>query len=513
MDNNLLTYIEKADNLPSLPTVTFKVMKMAMDPETSIKQIADFMATDVALASKVLRVVNSSFYSPVNKIQNINQAAVILGAQVIRNIALQLSLSDAFPQKKQSNSYANLLEKSLCSGIAAEIIAKKISLSLSKDIFLSGLFSDIGMSIMMYFWPDDYLNVLNEAEEKGIEVNTVEEELLGTNHIQVGLKVAERWGLPQAIINSIKYHHDIQLAVQDKLPAQEIKALKCSYFGGIVTEIYYGWNKSRHIARFESEIETEFQINKETASEIISQTSEMMMDIGKSMEIDIDSETSYTQMLQNANSELGQINIKYDQMYRELQSVVNELKTKNDQLAKLTIELDEKNKLLSNLASKDGLTGLYNHRYFQTYLLKQFKLANRYARPLSLILLDIDHFKKINDTYGHQSGDIILKELAKILVSCVREVELAARYGGEEFVIVLPETILKHAVIVAERIRAKVEETSFKIVSGQEINITCSLGVSAFNSGISTTKELIETADKLLYAAKKGGRNKICVAA
>lgn len=510
MDNKLLSYLEKVDNFPALPGIAMKVMKMAMDPDVSLKNIANEMSTDVALATRILKVANSSFYAPSNEIKSINQAAVTLGSQLIRNIALQLSLIDVFPQKKHSIRYEKLFEKSLCAALAAEVIAKKAHFTSTEDMFLAGLFEDIGMFVMMHFWPDKYIRVIEEAEKRAIEIRTVEQEMLGATHDQVGIIVAERWGLPEKIITSIKYHHDLKKAYQDNLPDSVLNLVKSVYFAGIVSDIYYGWNKSRNIALFEAEIFKELKINKENAVQILSSASELITEMGSSMNIEVEANNSYTQMLQDANIELGKLNIKYDQMYKELKSVVSQLKKKNHQLDQMSKELDKKNKMLQDLANKDGLTGIYNHRYFQDFLLNQFKLSARYRRPLSLILIDIDNFKNFNDTYGHQSGDNILKGMSKILTSVIREVELAARYGGEEFVVVLPETILKNGALVAERLRKVIEQAPFQTESGETINITCSFGVSTFYLKMTSTRELIEAADKMLYKAKKEGRNRVC---
>lgn len=163
---------------------------------------------------------------------------------------------------------------------------------------------------------------------------------------------------------------------------------------------------------------------------------------------------------------------------------------------------------LKALASTDGLTGLYNHRYFMTELEKAVKSAQRYKRPLSLIMADVDNFKKFNDRYGHMEGDMALKSVAVVLMRNSREVDLSARYGGEEFVVMLPETCLDDAIKVAERIRSKMEEEIFT-VNGDSIKITLSIGVSSFPENGADSNSFIDAADKALYKAKAGGRNQV----
>ena len=162
---------------------------------------------------------------------------------------------------------------------------------------------------------------------------------------------------------------------------------------------------------------------------------------------------------------------------------------------------------LYELAITDGLTKLFIHRYFQARLEEEMVRAKRYHTACSLILFDIDHFKKFNDTYGHQQGDIVLIEVAKLIKQTVREtVDIPARYGGEEFAIILPETDAKGAHLVAERLRKTIEAYDFP---GQEkaLKVTVSLGIATFPDHASVKSVLIKKADMALYECKGRGRN------
>lgn len=180
-------------------------------------------------------------------------------------------------------------------------------------------------------------------------------------------------------------------------------------------------------------------------------------------------------------------------------------------LALNNAELFYKTKMLANI---DGLTKLYNHRYFQDFLKIELERHKRYQRTLSIILSDIDHFKKFNDTYGHQAGDFVLKEVAYIFRKNIRKkLDLAARYGGEEFVVVLPETTSIGAKKLAERIRKLVEDKEFFYEpTGDKFRVTISLGIATFPVHAIDTADLIKKADDALYKAKKMGRNRVCQA-
>ena len=172
-------------------------------------------------------------------------------------------------------------------------------------------------------------------------------------------------------------------------------------------------------------------------------------------------------------------------------------------------ELLEPIKRLERLSVTDGLTKLHNHRYFQDELARAFEESQRYQRPLSLAMIDIDFFKKVNDTYGHAVGDDVLKCAAKLFHDSVRSTDLVARYGGEEFAVMMPETALDDAIAFAEKIRHLVESTPFDTQAGP-VPATVSIGVASVpHSRIHSAKELIIAADKALYRAKRNGRNQV----
>ncbi|GBE35738.1 response regulator PleD [bacterium BMS3Bbin06] len=163
---------------------------------------------------------------------------------------------------------------------------------------------------------------------------------------------------------------------------------------------------------------------------------------------------------------------------------------------------------LARLAVTDGLTGLYNHRIFQERLAAEIRRAGRYKRKLFLVMLDIDYFKRFNDTYGHQAGDEVLRRIASTIKDNIRAVDFAARYGGEEFVIILPETDCDRAYKVAERIRQALENSPFQITDSSRVNITISMGISCFPHDTTDKEDLIKKADTALYFAKQNGRNR-----
>lgn len=174
--------------------------------------------------------------------------------------------------------------------------------------------------------------------------------------------------------------------------------------------------------------------------------------------------------------------------------------------------LNKKNKDLKLLASTDSLTKLYNRRYFFELASNIFQLAKREKEALTVIMLDIDHFKNINDTYGHKSGDKVLIYLSSILLDNTRKSDIVSRWGGEEFVILLPNTNINGAKVIAEKIREAVENSTIKTDNQKEFKVTISLGISEVNNENDIDiEDSINRADKVLYQAKNSGRNRVCI--
>ena len=209
---------------------------------------------------------------------------------------------------------------------------------------------------------------------------------------------------------------------------------------------------------------------------------------------------------------------KLETSFWEAREELEELKrfeklSSNDKIEKLFEEINK----YKELSLIDHLTGLYNKRYFQTRINEEITRAKRYNMKLSLIFCDIDHFKRINDSYGHQCGDEVLREIAKILtgemedlniIYRLRKSDIIARYGGEEFVIILTDTSKEGASLAAERIRKVIEKHKFRL-RGEDVKITMSFGVAEFSENAADISAIIKNADYAMYKAKESGRNRV----
>jgi diguanylate cyclase (GGDEF)-like protein len=211
----------------------------------------------------------------------------------------------------------------------------------------------------------------------------------------------------------------------------------------------------------------------------------------------------------HSHDELGVLTRAFNDMARELRKNQLEIETANEKLLEQNRTLQQNNEVLEQLSITDGLTKLHNHRFFQDHLTREMKRVTRTGEPLSILVIDIDDFKRLNDRLGHAAGDEVLMRMASVMNAAIRESDLLARYGGEEFAVVAANTDLLGALTLAEKVRAAVAETSY-IVDGsmRPTRVTVSIGVAQYKGD---RKAVFQAADRALYRAKAEGKN--CVRA
>lgn len=201
------------------------------------------------------------------------------------------------------------------------------------------------------------------------------------------------------------------------------------------------------------------------------------------------------------------------ELFEQLAELDEELVRLQDELASRTLERTQLTQIISELTDlslRDPLTGLYNRRALAERMREELSRARRYGAPLSLMMVDIDHFKRVNDNHGHAVGDLVIAHVAKLLTKDRRASDIVARYGGEELVLLLPHTPLDGACILADRLREMVEASSYRTPSGRD-HVTVSIGVAVFEPSMQEPGELLEVADRALYRSKREGRNRVCV--
>ncbi len=487
--------------LPSPPAIAVRLLQAVKKEESSFEELSRIISSDPALTAKILSIVNSSFYALPYKVDGLEKAVSILGVDALKNIALSFMIVSNMRKTKDGGFDFNLFwKRSVTNAVASEIIAAEIG-KKTDDTFVTALLMDIGVIILFMCYPEYYQMTLDEKRVSGHSLSAAEQKVFGFDHQSVGSELLKRWGLPENIYIPIQYHHE------EKFPQDFRDSVRVLKVADMASSFYHSNKGIEKLERLQRYLQREFGKDESFTNQFIDSVAEKTIDVLSIFDLDPGSLKPYSELLVEANEELGRMNRSYEQ-------IVLQLRKEKERAEILARELQEANERLRDLAFKDGLTGLYNHRYFQELMDREVHRSTRYNRPLSLIMIDIDHFKQINDAFGHQRGDHVLKQIGKIIRNTIRASDIASRYGGEEFAVVLPETELRGAAVLAERIRKNIESCPFDL-NGTKTKVTVSLGVTTYVPGkkIIQKGKIIDTADRALYKSKEKGRNRVSIIA
>lgn len=501
--DELLEKILNSSELPTLPTVASQLISLTSREDATLADLGALVGRDISLSAKILKVSNSAFYSFPQQIGSIQQAVSILGMNAVRSLVLSFSFLRIRGGKTTSHfDFEKFWVTSLASAVGTRLILEQVDGVDAEEGFVAGLLQNLGELILAKTFPAEYDTVLQAKAEQGREGLPEEQAVFGASHSFVGASVARNWGFPEVLVAPIQYHHEPE-KYQGTSPVIR-STVRAVYLSDLLTNILFSDNPGTYHKSFQKEAGKLLGLPGAAIDSILEQFHIRVKEAGNYFDLKIQAAKSVQEILQEANIRLSLINLDYDQMNKQL--IQAKIKLEN-----LTRELESKNKILDNLANLDGLTGVYNHRYFQNALDQEISRATRRGTFLSILFIDIDFFKKFNDSFGHQVGDFILAEFARTLGANLRKYDVLARYGGEEFVVLLPETNTEEALIVAEKLRSVIEKTIFRDNRG-EYHVTASFGQACSKPGVEDDFDrdiLVSRADQALYEAKQKGRNRV----
>jgi two-component system cell cycle response regulator len=504
----ILRLLDQDRDLPTLSPVVEKVLQRVNDEKVSIKELAEIIKNDVSLSFKILKVVNSAFYGFPRKISTLTQAMVILGLAAVKNLALSMSILEIFVQEstrvKDAKGFRVFWERSLFAAVAARRLALLMKHPNEEEVFIAALLQDIGVLLLIKHMPADYYDVMNKAQRSASDMVALEEETFGINHAVLGEFLANKWRLPRTLTIPILRHHNPDIAPESFDPEERsvYQLTVYVYLSNLISSIFYEEYRSDRVEYLKGCAQKYLKINSQVMEDLLNGLADEVKQVAEFFGLPLEGTQSYSQLLMAANIALGKINLTYEQLNRELIAA----KRRAEELAE---QLAEANRKLQEMANVDGLTQIFNRRVFQNLITREFYRSHRYGHPLSCIMIDLDHFKLINDNEGHLVGDQVLREVAGLLHRNLRKTDFLARYGGEEFVVILPEADTKAGSILAEKLRRAIEGFNFDI-EGRHVKVTISLGISTFSEAfpISNEEELVQRADANLYLAKRYGRNR-----
>ncbi len=493
----IIDLISQDLELPSPSLVAVKILNAVNQDKDALTSLGEVIATDPSLTAKLLKLANSVAFRANGPIKTIDRALTHLGTNLIKNVALSFVISEQFSDAENSPLDLKLFwKRSFVTAIAAEQL-RNTCFHKDESIFIAALLLHLGMLVVAQTKGSEYKTLISEAEKYADDLAQLEMESFGYSHFQVAYALLKKWNIADDIAELLLFHPE------QSIPAELKKSLTIVRCAEQIASICLDSSIAEKARQLSVLMKDELSIDEQTAGELYDLVAENSAELLRSFEFD-DAETRpYSSLIEEANRELATMNLSQAQLVLEMK----EARVKAEQL---TLQLKKANAKLKNLAYKDGLTCLYNHRYFQESLTNELARATRYHSSLSLILFDIDHFKGINDSLGHQAGDQILVNIANAVRLAVRPSDIVSRHGGDEFAVILPETNEAGAKVFASRLRRCVEGIATE-VDKQLLYVTISIGVCTVSQeqGKISKEELICAADKGLYQSKQNGRNQI----
>ncbi len=501
MSESLLARIRSADNLPSLPAVALQVLRLTRDDNTSVQDLAEVIHADPALTARILKVVNSSLFGFPREIGSLAQAMALLGFRRVKIMALSFSVVEMVRgEEVEGLGLQAYWRRSLSTAAAARLLAKAVISEATEEAFAAGLLSDVGMVVAWRCAREIYEPVVRLAETTGRPLLSVEAERLGCTHARIGRALLKAWGLPDPLCDAVGSHHGEGLA---GLPASSALLAKVVHSAATIAGLFCQTIPPGELERVKSQCLGETGVDQERFQELLESLDHQVRDTAAMLAVGIGETLDYTQLQTEAITRMANLSMEAEAERAESQR-------KEQHALMETQRLQQEKAVILEVASTDSLTKVANRAAFDQRLGEELRRASETGRPLGLVIMDIDHFKKCNDTYGHRAGDCVLRQVGACLREVVRDVGFSARYGGEEFAVIVADEAAEAVRAMAEEIRKALEARVIKH-DGRELRVTASFGVACVDSPSSTVmaEHLVQKADRQLYLAKQHGRNRV----
>lgn len=489
--------------LPSPPAGLAMIIQATGDARVAPRELARLISREPSFTTEILRLANSPMYGLGRTVRTVQQATVSMGMRTIRNSALAHAVR-ATTEKVDTGDFdrARFWEDSLRRASAALVLARRAGFEDPYEAFTIGLIQDIGSMLMAIAWPHkgaDLQRMMDMPASKRLEE---ERAMFGTTHPEMVATHGPDWGFPADMLAAMANHHEPEVALEDRRSQRLWAIARAADALADVGQVKACGNTLQAAKRLVEGLKTRdgdpldvYELSQELNEEMAQAAREMRIEIGR--------QVPYEDLSAAANDSLLKVNDEYEELTRKLEQLLREKE-------QLTSQLQQTNAKLFTMANTDPMTNLANRRAYLERLDKELERVASGMKPMSLLMVDIDHFKRVNDTHGHAAGDEVIKAVADAMVKCCREVDLVGRLGGEEFSVLLRDADQVGAEFVAERIRHTIQNTKVDCGSGLVLSVTASIGgVTVPRRTQPSGDGVLGIADAALYDSKENGRNRV----
>lgn len=494
LDAKLAQRLSNCTTLPSPPAIVSRLLTLCEQPYLEMEEFEHLIRHDPALTARLLRAANSPIYGYRSRATTLRQAMLFLG--VNGAVSLALTFTVALPLQQSVNDqkhFTTLWQRSALSALIATELGQRLDIKELEQLFLSSLLQDIGMFALLHTERNAYSDFLDQHTIHH-KLEALERSQFGASHAEIGAWLLSKWRVPPSITDIVAHSHTSLLGKQTV-----DQYLSC---------VILSWNLADYLLKGQEPNEAIdqtiiaghnlFQSQGDIVSEALNSVDQRVPQLNRlfdSQVLDIETRES---MLERARELM---------LMRNLQMI-----DQTENLAKRSRRLQARAEALQEQVAQDGLTGLHNRSSLDEMLDVRFVEAIANQDPLSVLMIDLDHFKNVNDRYGHLAGDHVLRLVADTIRDCIRDSDFAARYGGDEFVVLLSAMSSQTVRAVASRIVTTISNRAIRFPGAEEaVTVQVSIGIATLDphQPYENVFQLMHAADQALYVSKGGGRNRI----
>lgn len=491
----LLKQIAGDPRIPSPPTVILRVLEKASSPDCTIADLCKIIQIDPGLAGRILRIVNSALFGLSRPATSIQRALAVVGINSARLLILAIALPEMHKKSKLEGQIAQRYWKSSISGaIVAHELSQRLKARDAEDDMAAGLLRDIGDLVLQQLFPDVARTIAAQSDETLIEGQCdVEEAHYGLNHAEVSAYILERWRLPADMTEAIRWHHHPDQG-KYSTPGAEARAFTL-HFATRATQLLFYPNQPKVLKALHELSHSRFGMNEDDVFAFLKPLSKKVSDFAALLQVDMGEGDDFSSALTRASDALVHLSLSAS--------------ADNQRAMEMTQRAESEAQRWREEAIFDPLTKVFNRRFLEQKLNDYFDETIKKQIPFSLLFIDLDGFKPLNDNHGHAFGDVLLQQIATSLQAAVRQGDIVARLGGDEFC-VLSEAMDEIGVqAFAQRVCEVVREVKVQLGT-HEGRVSASIGAVCMSpmANWKNPEQLLAGADKAMYLAKSRGKDR-----